>query len=305
MKKCALSYVVVLLLIGLPLLAQEATPDEDSDRPGVRTELRLNGWMFENFFQASEPADEEDVSALGAELRVAAGGRSGWAPYIRGNYLKYDDEGLDSTYGARLGTEFNSGAHSFDVYADHQLDRPTFDIGDVFDRADVTTVNAEYHNRFTRAWEAGIEAQYQQQSFQELTSKDNEYTGFGASVRYRGFGSMFSPEIGFAMGERDVDDPTETYDQTETYIQLRSAPTAALYLSLRYRMREREYSTGDPLSSNFSREDDRKQWALSADWRLSPRFTLNGYFADETAESTRVGRDFNTTLYMLGLTIGF
>lgn len=297
MKQLSLLFVLVLV-IATPLFAQQA----DS---GLRTELRLNGWMFENFFQSSDPATEEDVSALGAEFRIAGGGRTGWSPYARANYLKYDDEGLDSTYGGRVGLALNSNPHSFDVYADHQLDRPTFDIGDVFDRADVTTVAAEYRYRFTRNWEAGVEGQFQQQGFQELTIKDNEYTGYGASLRYRGFGSIFSPEVGFMMGEREVDDPTETYDQDETFIQVRSAPSDAVYLSLRYRMREREYTTVDALASNFGRTDDRNQWSFSADWRLSPAFTLNGYYSDETSDSSREGRDFNTKLYMVGLTVGF
>jgi hypothetical protein len=304
LKKLSLVIIATLVLVAVPAFAQEADREERSDT-GLRTELRLNGWMFENFFQASEPASEEDVSALGAELRVAGGGRSGWSPYARANYLKYDDEGLDSTYGGRVGLALDSNPHSFDVYADHQLDRPTFDIGDVFDRADVTTVAAEYRNRITRSWDLGVEGQFQQQSFQELTSKDNEFTGFGASVRYRGFGSIFSPEIGFMMGEREVDDPSETYDQNDTYIQVRSTPVDALYLSVRYRMREREYTTGDPLASSFGRTDDRDQLSLSGDWKLTPRLTLNGYFANEKSDSSREGRDFDTGLYMLGLTIGF
>lgn len=296
LKKLSLMLVLVLSL---------ATPSFAQSDAGLRTELRLNGWMFENFFQSSDPATEEDVSALGAELRVAGGSRTGWSPYARANYLKYDDEGLDATYGGRVGIALNGNPHSFDAYADHQLDRPTFDIGDVFDRADVTTVGAEYRYRFTRNWEAGVEGQFQQQSFQELTIKDNEYAGYGGSLRYRGFGSIISPEIGFMFGEREVDDPTETYDQDETYIQLRSAPSSAVYLSLRYRMREREYTTVDPLASNFGRTDDRNQWTFSADWRLTPRLALNGYYSDETSDSSREGRDFNTKLYMVGVTVGF
>lgn len=92
---------------------------------------------------------------------------------------------------------------------------------------------------------------------------------------------------------------------TETYDQARSAPTDTVYLSLRYRMRQREYTTGDVASSNFDREDDRNQWTLSADWKMLPGLIWNLYYANETADSSREGRDFDTKVYLLGLTFAF
>lgn len=302
-------WLTLLLLAGVlsfSAFAQESGRSDDrSPDARLSSELRLNGWRFDNFFQASDPAAEQDINALGAELRFARSTDRGWAPYFRANYLDYDDEALDPSYGGRLGARFASRPHAFEIYLDHQLDRPTFDIGDVFDTADVTTLVAEYGFRFTPAWELGLQAELQQQSFNQLTVKDNELTGAGASLRYRGFGSKFSPEVGYVMGEREVDDPTETYDQTETYLQIRSAPTDALYLSARYRMREREYTTADLAATNFGREDDRDQISLTADWRLMPRVTLNLYYATEDATSTRVERAFETQTALVGVTFGF
>jgi hypothetical protein len=292
---------------AVPVAAQEsgARGGRDESGAGLQSELRLTAWQFDNFFQASEPTLEEDVNALGAELRFASGARTGWAPYFRANYLEYLEDELDASYGGRVGTRFAGNPHRFEIYLDHQLDRPTFDIGDVFDTADITSLVADYGFRFTRDWELGLQGEAQQQSFNELTIKDNDFRAAGASLRYRGFGSVFSPEIGYVAGEREVDDPTETYDQTETYVQLRSAPSDALYLSLRYRMRGRDYTTSDATAANFAREDDRDQWALTADWRMGPSLTWNVYFATEDAESTREGRDFSTQTILLGLTYGF
>jgi hypothetical protein len=305
-KRC-ISILLFAGALAVPMSAQESGRDDDRTRRDARlqSELRLNGWWFDNFFQASEPELEQDVSALGAELRFARSVARGWSPYFRANYLDYDDELLGESYGARVGSRLSSRPHAFEIYLDHQIDRPTFDIGDVFDTADVTSLVADYGYRFTRNWELGLEGEFQQQSFNQLTAKDNDFKGLGASLRYRGLGSGFSPEIGYMAGERDVDDPTETYDQTETYIQIRSAPNEAVYLSLRYRMRQREYTTDVPGSTNFAREDDRDQWALSADWRMLPRLTWNLYFTTEDAQSTRVEREFDTQTVLLGVTIGF
>ena len=306
MVKRFFSFLLLAGFFALPGFAQESGRSEDrSTEARLSSELRLNAWQFDNFFQASDSASERDINALGAELRFARATDRGWAPYFRANYLDYDDEALEASYGGRVGARLASRPHSFEIYLDHQLDRPTFDIGDVFDTADVTTLVAEYGFRFMRNWELGVHGEMQQQSFNELTVKDNEFTGAGASLRYRGFGSVFSPEVGYVMGEREVDDPTETYDQTETYLQIRSAPTEALYLSARYRMREREYTTGALASTNFEREDDRDQISLTADWRLMPRLTLNLYYATEDAASTRVEREFETQTALVGVTIGF
>ncbi len=307
MVKRSIRILLVVSALAFPLLAQErGTRNEpDESDAALQSELRLNGWRFDNFFQASDPALEQDINALGAELRFARGGDTGWLPYFRANYLDYDDEALEASYGARIGARLASRPHRFEIYLDHQLDRPTFDIGDVFDTADVTTLVADYGLRVTDSWELGLQGEAQQQSFNVLETKDNDFRGLGASLRYRGFGSLFSPEIGYGAGEREVDDPAETYDQTETYVQVRSAPAETVYLSLRYRMREREYTTGDIAASNFAREDDRDQWSLTADWRMLPRLTWNLYWAAEDAQSTRVAREFDTQTVLLGLTIGF
>lgn len=300
--------LLVTLMLGAPLAAQEpagANEGRDESDASLASELRLQGWRFDNFFQASDADLEQDIDALGAELRFARSGSAGWLPYFRANYLDYDDEALDASYGGRVGARFAGRPHRFDIYLDHQLDRPTFDIGDVFDTADVTTLVADYGFRFVKDWELGLQGEAQQQSFGELEIKDNEFMGVGASLRFRGFGSAFSPEIGYMTGEREVDDATETYDQAETYVQVRSAPAETLYLSLRYRMRERDYTTPEATASNFGRKDDRDQWALTADWRMLPRLTWNLYWATEDAKSTRVEREFDTQTVLLGLTLGF
>ncbi|HEY0590235.1 MAG TPA: hypothetical protein VGF40_00595, partial [Thermoanaerobaculia bacterium] len=295
MVKRSMWILLTILAVAAPLAAQEragAREGRDESDQRLTTELRLQGWRFDNFFQASDPALEQDIDALGAELRFARAGSTGWLPYFRANYLDYSEEVLDPSFGGRVGVRYAGRPHRFEIYLDHQIDRPTFDIGDVFDTADVTTAVADYGLRFADDWELGLQGEVQQQSFNELEIKNNDFMGAGASLRFRGFGSMFSPEVGYMSGEREVDDPTETYDQTETYVQIRSAPAETVYLSLRYRMRGRDYSTDDVTSSNFGREDDRDQWALTADWRMLPRLTWNLYWATEDAQSTRVEREF-------------
>jgi hypothetical protein len=302
-KKILTAFFIVLFAI--PVLAQEEREEkkerDDPQQDRFRTELRLNGWWFGNFFQASDDAAEEDVLAGSAEARFIAN-TGVFSPYLHLNYLQYDESALDSPYGGRVGARTVSGKHDLDLFVDHQIDRPTFDIGDTFDTADVTRFVADYKLRFVDDWQAGIEGEVQQQRFDVSEAKDNDFTAVGASLRWRG-SRVFSPEVGYIVGERDVDTESESYDQTDLYFQVRSAPTPSLYLSARYRIREREYTNPDP--GTFAREDDRDQITLSADLRTSDHLTWNFYYAVEDAESSILGRDFTTQTALLGLTIGF
>lgn len=306
MGKSAMACLLVFMT-GVPLFAQEEPGD--ASRPPAPLADRFDFWikgqamLFQNFFQASESAEEEDVLAgeaqVGARVRPAADlPLSIYASY---NYRIYDDESLDTANGFRVGLGLQGRVHMADVYYDKQNDLPTFDVGDVFDRADVETVNAEYALRFTRDWQVSAEAMLQDQTYDMTPSRNNEFEAFGGAVRYRGW-RKFSPEVGFMTGTRDVADDSLSYDQDDLYLQIRSALTPELYTSIRYRLRERAYTTD---VSGFGRNDDRRQISGYADYRLTSQWTLNLYGSWETTESTILGRDFETALWIAGLTYNF
>lgn len=296
--------ISLLLVIGTAPGAMGQTSDEERT---TRFELRLQGYHFDNFFQAGDSALEEDIQAGGAELRLATR-LSRVHPvdaYVRGNYLVYDDDRLDRTWGGRVGLQQNGRVHSFDAHVDRQLDRPTFDVGDQFARADIATFSGSYSNRFHPSWQFGVNGLHSDESFELAPEKDSDFTAGGATLRYRGFGSAFSPEIGFLAGDRNVVDPNEDYRQNDYVLQIRSAPVRPLYLSLRYRHRERDYRIDDPDARNFGRDDERRQWALTAELATGSvvRWTL--YATHEDVDSTRPSRDFDTSLILLGITFGW
>lgn len=305
------SLVVAVTLMAAPMAAQERV--EDASRPERLAELmreRTDVWLkgqallFQNFFQAGEGQPEEDVLAGQGEVgvRVQPSAGSPLALFASYNYLTYDDEQLDKSDGFRVGLASNGRVHLVNAHYDMQRDRPTFDVGDVFARADVQTIEASYGYRFTRRWQAGAELMLQEQDVDLDPMRNNEFEGFGASVRYRP-SRRFSPEIGFMTGTRDVADPTQSYDQDDLYLQIRSALTPALYASVRYRHRERSYASDAGLAG--SRNDLRHQVSGYADYRLTEALTLNLYGAWESADSSLLGRDFVTSLWIGGLTYAF
>ncbi|MBW3565117.1 MAG: DUF560 domain-containing protein [Acidobacteria bacterium] len=303
---------LLTLSLSVPLAAQERVDDPKEVQPPPPAEQRLQAWVkgqglfFQNFFQATEGRAEEDVHAFygeaGASYRLS---RSlPVRAYASANTVQYNDDLLDSADGFRIGARGDGRPHAFDVYFDQQMDRPTFDVGDVFDRADVRTFSGQYGYRVTRDWELKAGGELQNQEFDLTPVRDNDYSEIMGAVRYRGW-RQFSPEIGFAAGERDVDDPTLSYDQSEVYLQIRSAVSPRLYASVRLRLRERDYSTSATASSNFGRSDDRQQLSGYADYELLDYLTLNLYGSFEDVDSNLEGRDFDTSMLLVGLTLHF
>lgn len=304
---------VVSLLIALAAGAQEIEPGDPRQTDDPTREradpvaawqvwLRADGHLYENFFQATAGREEEDVTAFATELGAtyALSPAMPLLAYGSVNYMRYGEHGLGSTNGMRLGVRSEGRPHAFNAFVQQLNDRPTFDVGDEFDRADVRTFAADYAYRFGE-WQAGIDGELQSQRFQLTESRNNEFTGVGAAVRWRRW-RVFSPEVGLRFGNRDVDDPTQSYDQRDAYLQIRSSVTPQLYLSLRFRDRGREYTTNIADASNFGREDDRRQIAFNAVYSLRPDLDLNLYVTRENTDTNVPRRDFDTALWLLGIT---
>lgn len=308
------SVFLALALPGLAIAQQQpgdeptSTRDGDRDRNRATTErrmqvdLRLNSLFFDNFFQAPEGAPKEDVSAYAGELRVALPFGETLEGYTNLNYTAYDDP-LEASQGVTAGLRSAGRAHGFDLFGEYLTNRPSGDVGELVEQADIRRVAGEYSYRFAEDWQLTALGDYQQQDFDLSQGKDNTFADFGGAIRYRGFGSAFSPEIGATFGERDAEDPAEDHDQRDLFLKIRSAPARWAYLSLRYRHRTRDYSIESPLVSNFGREDTRRQWVATADLSTGDILTWNLYYSHEDAQSTRADREFTTSLFAAGLTV--
>lgn len=205
---------------------------------------------------------------------------------------------------ARSGVALDDGRHGLDASLRFELDRPTLDVGDEFGQGDALLLAGEYGYRVTPDWEVKGLADVQHQAFEFVPGRTNTLAGLGGGVRYRGFGSTFSPEVGFLTGARDATDDNEDHSQTDLYVKARSAPMPRLYVSARYRHRARDYSIGSPLVSNFGREDRRNQITALAEIQLVESVALNVYYAFQDANSTLAERTFTTQLLSFGLSVG-
>lgn len=292
---------LALLLFAAPgLAAAQEQPTADDRRP--RADLRLNAQRFDNFFQVPDGLPQQDVDAWAGELFFAAPFAQTLEGYANLSYTTYDDP-LEPSQGITAGLRSAGRASAFDLFAEYLTNRPTGDVGELVEQADIRRVAGEYSYRVTRDWQLTALGSLQDQDFDITQGKDNTFADLGGAIRYRGFGSAFSPEIGATFGERDADDPGEDHDQRDLFVKIRSAPVDWAYLSLRYRHRTRDYSIADAFADNFEREDTRRQWVATADLRTGDRLTWNLYYSYEDAESTIVTREFTTSLFAAGLTI--
>ncbi len=257
--------------------------------------VRGNGQLYENFFQAPKGSPEEDVTAVQGEVGASVGLTKALTAYGQINLLHYNDDTLEDSPGGRIGLRGDARPHSFDVYLEKLNNRPSFEL-DEFAGADVTRVYGEYAYRFLKDWQVSVDGDFEQQEYDNQL-RDNDYQQLGAAVRWRR-SRLFSPEIGARRGERDVNDPLQSYDQSEWYLQIRSQPSPKWYLSARYRDRTRDYQ-------NVDREDKRRQINFGADYSMTEHLVLNFYGAKEDVDSSAAGHDFDSGFFLAGVTWKF
>lgn len=274
--------------------------------PVFGSELRVNAFRFDNFFQAPEgvPEEEVDLTRVEGRLSVKPAEGSPFDLYTRARFDSYSED-LDEAWAVGVGTRYETRRREADVFLEYEQDRPVFDVGDEFERANVLRLSGEHAWHLTEDWQVTALGEFRQEEFEQTATKDNDFLEGGAALRYRGWGYDLSPEIGAQWGSRDADDPNEDHDQRDLWIKLRSVPVEGLYVSLRYRYRFREYDAADPAASNFEREDDRRSWTLAADYALTGWLGLNAYVDYQDADSTKESRVFETTLAGVGVTFGF
>ncbi len=312
MRKILVTLLPAALLAAAPLAAQD---ESDSPVPGpeapaaedrVEWEAGLGAVYYDNFFQAANDAPSTEVQA--ASLRFGGEGRvSRERPLsLRGvvEHLRYDED-LDNSTRAGLALRYRGDLHRWQLEAVADRDVPNVDVGDEVDRVDALRFLADYSYQVAGRLDLGLAGETADQSHDLEASRDNRLTKAGPFLRYRREGIPFSPEIGYRTGERDVEDDNLSYDEDEIYVLLRFTPTEAWYASLRYRDRDREYSIGDPLASNFARQDDRRDWTLSLAVRFARRFGWNLYATNLDADSTKVSRIFETATVASWVSVRF
>lgn len=286
------------LVIAFAAISAFAQPHGSSQPGQSRSELKILGYHFDNFFQVTSPVPETNVNALASEYRFAY--RPTASPtevFAHVNVIDYNSSGLSTSYGARVGLNHLGKNDDFKIFADRQQHRPSFEVGNTFGQANQTMFDAEYDHHFGD-WQLGGEAQRQEQRFPSDARRNNDYNELGLTARYKGFGWQFTPEAGVYRGKRTVNAATETYRETGFYVQGAYIPTPNVYLSLQLFDRKRDYS-------NVVRTERRPGLSGVVDFKTSPRLSWLIYYSLERVRSSFPNDHFNDDLIIFGPEIRF
>jgi hypothetical protein len=317
-------WALALLLAAAPAAADDndaldlddATlrPDQTADEweqsrytaERVEARVKLFGTWYENYFRVRDEAQATTVNSLSAEGRVTLTlhRERRIKMYLQAIREDFQDADILTSPTYSLGLRADGERHRFDAAFRYLENRESLDIDDLAEPSDIHTYYGAYSLRFAEEWEWALEGELRDQRFPEPRQFDDSklYSG-STSIRYRGFGRRFSPEIGYESRRREAVDPHDDYDETMPWIKLRFSPFDRLTASLRFRDRRREYSTGDSDDSNFGRVDERDEWTLRADWVVARRLALNLEADWLTSDSTRESRNFTASTLVLGTTV--
>jgi hypothetical protein len=312
--------LMVWTIPTIPLHAQETS--EPTSRGGVRATLDLSGMRFDNFFQAPIGQPQTTVHAGSARARLADDflGSLGGEIYVDGRVTVFGE--FKPTYGAGAGVVLDRWNQRLDISLGHDWWLPRLDVGDGVGRADVGAVRGAYSVRMGRILELSALGSARLERFlieeADIPVPDGEGDGptrpagewldhtfveAGGSARTRIFGRYFSPEVGLTTGGPRGWDAERTYEQIQMHVQIRSRPARQLYLSGRYRVRERQYPGATPGSRNFGRLDRREQLTVTADFATTRSVSWILYYAYEDARSSLASRSFATHLLSLGVRV--
>ncbi|MGZ5440489.1 MAG: hypothetical protein ACXW31_00680 [Thermoanaerobaculia bacterium] len=296
--------LLLAAFLAVPAIAQPRTFGK-TVKP-FRMDVRLQGLYFDNFYQTSDPERIREMSALGIELRGAYRRPATKTDYYGHlQYQRWSGESLAASYSGRIGASRESEQETFNVFLHHNQNRPSFEVGNTYARADTTIGEATYSYRVSPNWEPGIQAVLERQTYDDTPARNNDFGGAGVSIRYHGFGPNFTPRIGFLRGIRKVENVEENYREDNYFLEVSTERFSPFWLQVGVSSRGRIYSIVDPESYNFRREDAGPSLQFIAAVRTHPRVTWSLYYAHETADSNVTNADFDLNFAILTVTYGF
>ncbi|HVS03968.1 MAG TPA: hypothetical protein VMT16_14475, partial [Thermoanaerobaculia bacterium] len=287
---------------------QTADEWEQSRYSAARYEARVKlfGTSYQNYFRVPDDRDATTVSSFSVEGRVTLtlDRERRIKTYLQAQRENFQEATILTSPTFSLGLRGDGDRHGFDAAVRYLENRELRDVDDDAEPADIYIYFAAYRLRFAEDWEWNLEGEMRDQSYSApRRGEDSELLSGNLSLRYRGFGRRFSPEVGYERRQRDALDPHDEYAEDMAWAKLRFSPARALTFSLRYRDRRRDYRVEDPGDSNFGRDDDRDEWTLRGDWVVSRRWALNLEADHLDTDSTRQSRVFTTSQLTLGVAL--
>lgn len=280
------------------------TPHENVISPAVFTsEVRLQGVVFGNFFQAATGQPTRDVNAVQVAYRAKyrpAGHRT--EVYGEASAMKYTNITREKPYGLRAGVRKEDNRQAYEIFVDRGMHRQAFDVGNHTAIGTITTIAGEYTFNVVPKWELGAEALQEQQKFDVESTQANHYNRGGLSLRYKGFGYKFSPRVGYIVARRNVENRVDSYNEHYPYIQIITMPINRIYASVSYSIRQLHYTN---VTDRSLEEVSRPQLTAFAAYRFNKTVSGTVYYSHENSHSPVSYRNFSTSFLIFGANVRF
>jgi len=291
-------YLFAALLFAAALPAAAQTNPAPAPRV-FRSELELQFFRYDNFFQARGTAPTQDVNAEGAEYRLMYQ-PTATAPEIFGALFttKYANGASSTSYGGRVGLDRYTAKHGFYGYVERTRNGYSYELGETRANATLTDVFASYSYQPVPKWEVGVNPYFESTTFNTSAAPANHFWDVEGEGRYRGFGRIFEPRVGYAIGQQGGGSSTDRYRYSHWSLQARTRPNDRLDLSVRFRHRTRDFYFRNV-------DENRRQVQFRGTYKFTPRLAGTGTFTREHIDSSLPGGDFNTGRLYAGLIIGF
>jgi hypothetical protein len=297
---------------GAAVTPSQQTPQVQAPRPQppstppFRSEVRLQGVLFTNFFQAQNGAPSKDVTAM------LAGYRGIFRPHgtttdIYGDvsFMRFLNIDRQNPISLRLGARYDGPVHGYNVFVDRGSHRPSFEVAGRTALATVTTLDATYTYKIGTKWQLAAEGLRENQRFDVESNQRNDYTRESLAMRYRGFGWKFTPYVGYAVGKRDVVDRSQSYSENYPFLGFTASPDVNTYIEASIRPANRRYDPAFATVGAFTRSERRPQFSGFGAYRITPKVSATLYYSHDVSRSAVAYRNFRQDLLLVGVTTRF
>ena len=249
---------------------------------------------YSNYFRVSDEAPQADVreDQLRLQLSYQLSEVRRIRVYGEVGGSQYDSPEIENARRSRVGVASGGRRHALDSSIGFVGSGRELDVSDTARSSDIWTWFGQYDYRVSDSWQLGMRAGLWNQGFDDDTP-DVDTSELGARIRYRGFGPAFSPELGYSQRRSSGGvNGRNDFEEDLAYLRLRFRPVDAVRFSVRYRLRERAYTTPDQGVSNFQRDDERDRWTLAVQAELRRNVSLNLAYNHIDGSSTEASRVF-------------
>lgn len=295
--------LIVVLVAGVAGVAAPLAGQDQQRLVGF--EAQSLATIHDNFFRAGDGMPQERILSWTGAARVTLRLDPEDRIEVFGEAEQTFFEELGGSPGLGGGVRLGRHPHVFRFRARYLEAWPAWDAGDVVQTADVLRGHGSYTYRINPDWVVGANGHATSARFTDPELGESRLYGVGGRLRYRGLTYRVQPEVGAELDLRRADDPNQAEQRVRLVASLVLMPVDELWMLVRYRRRNREFTRAEPASVNFGRTDDGGQWVVDSSLSVSTRLHFSLRYERFDMRSDLQTQTHSAQILTLGTTVRF